>query len=163
MWPCRSAGLDMCYVFLVISLPSLTAGSCEGWGERAATDRHFLASRKYLYKTLKEQAGMEAGFVSCCLDGVNTVQSKIRKRGLEHWGLYYIITDVINTHHYFSRVSPSPAPWLFKPMDTFVSCLVSSALQITMGHLTKAQSLYFNITNQCLERICSWALSNPEE
>lgn len=78
----------MCYVFFIVSLPSLTAGSCEGWGERAATGRHFLTSRKYLYKSLKEQAGMEAGFVSYCLGGVNK-EAKEGKEAL-NIGVYTI-------------------------------------------------------------------------
>lgn len=36
-----------------------------------------------LDKSLKEQAGMEAGFGGYCLGGINTAQSKIRERGLD--------------------------------------------------------------------------------
>lgn len=38
----RSFGLGMCYVFVIMSLPFLNAGSCEAVGEKAATGGIFL-------------------------------------------------------------------------------------------------------------------------
>lgn len=85
LWPRSSFGLGNCFASVIVSSPSLpTARSCEGWGKRVATGRNFLTSRKHLYKSSEEQAGRAAGFVSYCLGGINTVQIKIRKRGLEH-------------------------------------------------------------------------------
>lgn len=52
----------MCYVFVIISLPCLNAGSSEGLGKGAATGGIFLEAEKSLINLKKKQAGKEAGF-----------------------------------------------------------------------------------------------------